>query len=122
MSNNHLTIKSSLIAAVAFSLNVGASDHKEPSKDYVFSTQELNALSKANLTRLSDDQFVFNNDLPRFSLCLKTLQAFENSNIWARAFLLVLYLFVIYHERPSILMTHVKYSAEYRNLNMISGT
>lgn len=63
MSNSHLIIKSSLIAAVAFSLNVGANEHKEPSKDYIFSTQELNALSKANLTRLSDDQFVFNNDL-----------------------------------------------------------
>lgn len=63
MKNNRSTIKYSLVACIAFSLNISANEHKEPLNDYAFSTQELSSLSEANLIIISDDQFVFNNEL-----------------------------------------------------------
>ena len=63
MRNKHLAIKYSIIAATTLSLSVSAREHHDTVKDYTFSAQELNVLSKASQPLLSDDQFVFNNDL-----------------------------------------------------------
>lgn len=63
MKNKNRAIKYGLIAATTLSLNVNANEHNHKIKDYTFSAQELKALSNANQPQLSDDQFVFNNDL-----------------------------------------------------------
>ena len=63
MNKKLLAIKSSLVIASALSLNINATEHNEGGKDYTFSPQELSTLSKTKLPMLSDDQFVFNNEL-----------------------------------------------------------
>lgn len=65
MMNNHhhLTRKFSLIAIFAFSFNIYAKEHGENHKDFIYSPQDLKSFSEASLTTISDDQFVFNNEL-----------------------------------------------------------
>ncbi|GAA6172987.1 elastinolytic metalloprotease LasA [Colwellia sp. KU-HH00111] len=63
MKNKYLTIKLSLVAASILSLNVSATEHTEMGNDYIFSAQELSKLANIKQPLLSDDQFVFNNEL-----------------------------------------------------------
>lgn len=63
MKTNKITINSFLAASIALSLNVHASDHDHNVKDFTYSAQSIQALTKNKLVTINEDQFVFNNNL-----------------------------------------------------------
>lgn len=63
MKNNFPVVKFGLLASITLAFNISAEEQHIVSKDFTYSSQDISELAKANSTILSDDQFVFNNEL-----------------------------------------------------------